>query len=320
MDFLYSQIFRTNSTRLPDLPIATARATAVVVARNIYICGGVCRDVASARVVQMYDLDKAMWTKLPPAPQYNSEAAAINNQLVLIGGREASSHTITNMASTCTEQGWEQDLPAMPTKRFRPGVITYSSYVAVAGGMAEDRRTLLNSIDVLTTTTRQWWTLANLQLPRPMYQMKITACDDHVCVAGAAIAYDVTIGRGTPSKGVWCLPVCTLGKVLANRDLRSAEVWKEIAPTPKCRSAVLQHMAHPVAVGGHDESFRTTPNIAMYDHHSNKWSTVGQLLEPRSGCTVVGLSSCSFLVCGGASDAWDLQYTLLNSMEEVHLP
>ena len=118
MDFLYSQIFRTNSTRLPDLPIATARATAVVIARNIYICGGVCPDLYSARVVQVYDLDKATWTKLPPAPQYNSEAAAINNQLVLIGGRDATSHNITNMASTCTEQDWEQDLPAMPTKRF----------------------------------------------------------------------------------------------------------------------------------------------------------------------------------------------------------
>ena len=72
--------------RLPDLPIATVSATAIVIARKVYVCWGLCPDVASARVVQVYDLDKAMWTKLPPAPQYNSEAAATNKQLILIGG------------------------------------------------------------------------------------------------------------------------------------------------------------------------------------------------------------------------------------------
>ena len=118
--------------RLPDLPIATSSATALVIARNVYVCGGACPDVALACVVQVYDLDKASWTKLPPAPQYKSEAAAINNQLVLIGGREASSGTITNMVSTWTGQGWQQDIPAMPTKRLRPGVTTYNTYLMVA--------------------------------------------------------------------------------------------------------------------------------------------------------------------------------------------
>ena len=118
--------------RLPDLPIATSSATALIIARNVYVCGGACPDVALACVVQVYDLDKASWTKLPPAPQYKSEAAAINNQLVLIGGREASSRTITNMVSTWTGQGWQQDIPAMPTKRLRPGVTTYNTYLMVA--------------------------------------------------------------------------------------------------------------------------------------------------------------------------------------------
>ena len=301
--------------RLPALPITTSGATAIVIARNVYVCGGVCPDVASARVVQVYDLDKATWTKLPPAPQYNSQAVAINNQLVLIGGCEASSSTISNMVSTWTGQGWQQDIPAMPTKRARPGVTIYGTYVIVAGGQAEDNQTPLNSIDVLNTTTLLWSTPANLQLPQPMFAMQITVSATHICVASASIAYDATADTATFSNGVWQLPVSTLTKVLMGED-HSPHDWEEIAPTPHNCSALLQHTAHPLAVGGHDVSGKATSNIAVYDPHSNKWSTVGQLVEPRAGCTVVSLSRHSFLVCGGLSDLMDLN-TPLSSVEVV---
>ena len=301
--------------RLPDLPIATAYATALVIARNVYVCEGACLDFASTCVVQLYDLDKATWTKLPPAPQFNSEAAAINNQLVLIGGREASSGTITNMVSTWTGQGWQQDIPAMPTKRLRPGVTTCNTYLMVAGGMAEDNQTPLGSIDVMDTTTRQWYTPANLQLPWPMFGMQITVSATHICVASAAITYDATTKTGTSSKRVWQLPVSTLSKVLVGED-SGPHQWTEIAPTPHYRSALLQDTAHPLVVGGDNDSYKSTTDIAVYDRHSNKWYTVGQLLEPRTGCTAVSLSRRSFLVCGGRSDARDIN-TVLSSVEVV---
>ena len=302
------------SVRLPDLPIATSSATAIVIARNVYVCGGVCPDVTSARIVQVYDLDKATWTKLPPAPQYNSQAVAINNQVVLIGGREASSYTISNMVSMWTGQVWQQDIPAMPTKRTRPGVTTYGTYIIVAGGLAEVKETLLNSIDVLNTTTLLWSTPANLQLPLPMGGMQITVSATHICVASALITYDATTKTSTSSNRVWQLPVSTLTKVFMGED-HSPHDWVLIVPTPHYKSALLQHTAHPLAVGG-DVSGKTTSNIAVYDPHSNKWSTVGQLLEPRTMCTVVGLSRHSFLVCGGRSDPSDIN-TPLSSVEVV---
>ena len=301
--------------RLPDLPIATSFATALVIARNVYVCGGVCGGVVPARVVQVYDLDKATWTKLPPAPQYYSEAAAINNQLVLIGGWEASSRTITNMVSTWTGQDWQQDIPAMPTKRARPGVTTYNTYLMVAGGRAEDNQTILCSIDAMDTTTRQWYTPANLHLPRPMFTMQITVSATHICVASASIAYDAT--TETTSKRAWQLPVSTLSKVLVGED-SGPHQWTEIAPTPHYRSALLQDTAHPLAVGGDNDSDKPTTDIAVYDRHSNKWSTVGQLLEPHTECTAVSLSRRSFLVCGGHSDPGDMYInTKLSSVEVV---
>ena len=325
LTFSIPQVFQTSqlledqptlhSVRLPDLPIATSFTTALVIARNVYVCGGGCGDVALARVVQVYDLDKGMWTKLPPPPQYYSEAAAINNQLVLIGGWETLSRTITNMVSTWTGQGWQQDIPAMPTKRFRPGVTTCNTYLIVAGGLAEDDQTLLGSIDVMETTTQQWYTPVNLQLPRPMLCMQITVSATHICVASAVIPNDATTSTGTHSTSVWELPVSTLSTVLVGED-SGPHQWTEIAPTPHYRSALLQDTAHPLAVGGHNDTFKSTADIAVYDRHSNKWSTVGQLLEPRTRCTAVSLSRRSFLVCGGASDTRD-RNILLSSVEVV---
>ena len=91
--------------------------------------------------------------------------------------------------------------------------------------------------------------------------------------------------------------------------------WEVIVPTPHYRSTLLQDTAHPLAVGGHD-SGKATTNIAVYDPRSNKWSTVGQLLEPRTMCAVAGLSRHSFLVCGGRSDPVN-RNTLLSSVEVV---
>ena len=303
--------------RQPGLPIATSFATAVVIARSVYVCGGFCSDPTSSRVVQVYDIDKETWTTLPPAPQYQNEAVAINNQLVLIGGADASSNIISNMVSTWTGQCWQKNLPwpAMPTKRCKCGVTSYNTYVIVAGGADEDNQTLLCSLDVLDTTTREWRTLVNLQLPRPMYRNQITVSDTHICVASAGIAYDASTNTGTSSKRVWQLPVSTLTKVLANED-SSPHDWEEIAPTSNYQPALLQHTANPLAVGGHDNSFKPTCKIVVYDSRHNQWVTVGQLLEPRTGCTVVGLSRHSFLVCGGLSNVREVN-SRLTSVEIV---
>ena len=125
---------------------------------------------------------------------------------------------------------------------------------------------------------------------------------------------DATTHTNTTSKSVWQLPANTLTKVLMGED-HSPHDWEEIAATPHYKSALVQNTAHPLAVGGH-VSLKATSNIAVYDPRSNKWSTVGQLLEPRTRCTVVGLSRHSFLVCGGLRDPMDIN-TLLSSVEVV---
>ena len=238
--------------------------------------------------------------------------------LVLIGAREASSRTVTNMVITWTGKMWAITIPALPTKRMRPSVMTYGTYVIVAGGVAEDDQTLLSSMDVLDTTTWQWRTPANLQLNQSMCGMQMTVCATHIYVTSAHITYDSNTGKSTSSNSVWKMPVSTLVDVLEKED-RSSHLWMMAAPTPFCRPALLQHTAHLLAVGGRDDSYNPTSDIAMYDPQSNKWLTVGKLLKPRVKCTVISLSRSSFMVCGGCSDPQNPR-SMLNSVELVYMP
>ena len=307
------------SVKLPDLPIPTYEASAVMVHDHIYVCGGFCGAIDLARQVQVYDVSHNVWRTIPLSPQYESEGVAINNKLVLIGGFEAASGRITNLVSTWTGQGWQQDLPPMPTKRSRLGVTTYHTFVVVAGGLGEDGQTLLSSIDVLNITTRQWWTLANLQLPQPMARMQITISNAQLCVASPIVSLSTATGTSPTTRNVWQLPVTALENILTNGDNSTPHQWTMVAPTPYYDSAILQDTAHIVAVGGYDKSGQPTSDVLVYNPDSDKWSKVGQLSVPRTRCAVVSLSRTSFIVCGGYTDPRDSRNTLLTSVEVVHV-
>ena len=305
---------------MPCLCLPTSSATALIIARNVYVCGGLSPYVKAAQLVQVYDLDKKTWTILPRAPQYNSEAVAVNGKLVLIGGQDSTSHAITNIVSTWTGEDWQQELPSMPSRRRRPGVTSYRMFVIVAGGRAEDDTTLLRSTHVLDTNMRQWWTPARLQLPVPMYGMEITVCATHMYVASARIRCYATADVFTHSQSVWQLPVSALESILVKEDHGPPDEWQEVSPTPHSRSALLQGTVYPVAVGGHNDSKIPTSDIFLFNPCINEWCKVGQLLEPRIRCTAVCVHQSSFLVLGGYGDEENPRNTLLESVELVYAP
>ena len=308
------------SRKLPDLPIPTSSATAIMINDDVYVCGGgTGGDIVSARTVQVYSVSHQTWNTLPLSPQCYSQGAAINGHLVLIGGRESSSGAVTNLVSTWNGRGWHQELPPMPTKRFRPGVTTCQNLVVVAGGLGEDGQTLLSTIAVLNITTLQWSTLDHLTLPRPMCRIQFTISSAHLYVASACIAYDVATRTSTTTKTVWQLPLTALENALTTEGDNVSHHWTEIAPTPYYNSALLQDTAHVVAVGGVDQSHAPTLDVFVYDPNNNKWYKVGQLGVPRVRCAAVSLSSTSFIVCGGCTDPRDKLNTRLTSVEMVHV-
>ena len=314
--FTCIQVFRSDkmdlsnlhSVKMADLPIPIANAICIPIGRNVYLAGGVAPDVRSSQIVQVYNIDTRKWSTLPPAPQYNSEAIAINNNLVLIGGKESSNRKTTNMVSTwlVKEEKWIQTIPPMSMRRFRPGVLLLNKHLFVFGGLGEDDKTLLDSFEVLNVEEYQWSSGRGL-LPQPLFSLKLGVFGDAVILTSAWIS------TTTPTTKSWKIPVCVLEDSVTNSSSQLIQ-WASIADTPYKQPSLLTNSKQPVLVGGHRGG---QPTNGIYLYAPDHWEQIGQQLEPRIRPAVASISDTSFLVFGGYTDPYDVHHSLLQSVELI---
>ena len=297
-----------HTVKMADLPIPIANATCVIIGRNVYLAGGLAPDARSAMVVQVYNIDTGKCSTLPPAPQYWSEAIAIGNNLVLIGGLESSTDKTTNMVSTwlAEEEKWTQTIPPMSTRRSRPGVLLLKNFLFVFGGLGEDVVTLLDSFEVLNVEENQW-SSGRGQLPQPLSNLKIGVFGD------AAILTSAMISATTRTTKSWKIPIRVLEDSVTNSSSQPIQ-WTPIADIPYYSPSLLTNSKQPVLVGGH-RGGQPTKDIYLYmpDH----WEIVSRLSEPRARPAVVANSDTSFLVFGGYTSLHNPLQSLLKSVELI---
>ena len=297
-----------HSVKMADLPIPTIDTTAVLIGRNVYLAGGLTPDVRSSQIVQVYNIDTGKWSTLPPAPQTFCEATAINNNLVLIGGYDASTRKVTNMVSTwlVEEEKWTQTIPPMSTRRFRPGVLLLKNYLFVFGGRGEDNRTLLDSFEVLNIEENQWSSGHGL-LPQPLNDFTLGVFGDAVILTSAWIS------TTTPTTKLWKIPVRVLEDSVTNSSSQPIQ-WTPIAHTPYKSPSLLTNSKQLVLVGGF-RGGQPTKDISRYT--PKRWEIVGHLSEPRIRPAVAAISDTSFLVFGGYTDPQDTRQSSLKSVELI---
>ena len=139
-------------------------------------------DIKDEDKVQVFNWEELTWTILPqPTPQVCCQGVIVNNQITLIGGRESESLQFTNKLSTLVDNTWRAVFPPMPTKRSQLATLYKDGILIVAGGRTHDD-TPLQSIDVMRVTTKQWSTLVNFTLPRPLMQHQLITCGDAVYI------------------------------------------------------------------------------------------------------------------------------------------
>ena len=296
------------SVKMADLPFPTSHATCVTIGRNVYLAGGVTPDGRSAMIVQVYNIDTGKWSTLPPASQYNSEAIAINNNLVLIGGRESSTRKTTNMVSTwlVEKEEWTQTIPPMSKRRIRPGVLLLKKYLFVFGGQGEDKETLFDSFEVLNVEKNRWSSGRGL-LPQPLEFLKLGVFGDAVILTSAWIS------KTTPTTKSWQIPVHVLEDSVTNSSSQPIQ-WAPIADTPSKSPSLLTNSKQPVLVGGHRGG---QPTNGIYLYMPDHWEIVSHLSEPRVRPAVVVISDTSFLVFGGYTNPYDPLKSLLKSVELI---
>ena len=278
-------------------------------------------DIKDVDKVQVFNLEELTWTILPqPTPQVRCQGEIINSQITLIGGWESGSRRVTNKLSTLVDNTWRAVFPPMPTKRFRPAILYKDGILIVAGGCTQDDTTL-QSIDVMRVTTKQWSTLVNFTLPRPLLHQFIS-CGDAVYICNGGYIAEHQKGKGlyTPLKSTWKMSWDILYEAVLSDHPVEGRQWMELpCQTPFDASSSFSSPHSLFTVGGRDSEGHPQSAVHIYSPSQSKWVSLGQLKVPRMRSGTVQLGERAFLVVGGRNHRFTLNKdTILSSVEFVY--
>ena len=316
------QSLQLTSFLLPDLPIPTTYPNVLCDGHLVYVFGGICADIKDEDKVQVFNLEELTWTILPqPTPQICCQGVIINNLLTLIGGWESESRQVTNKLSTLVDNTWRAVFPPMPTKRARPATLYKDGILIVAGGLTQDYTTL-QSIDVMRVTTKQWSTLVNFTLPRPLMEHQLISCGDavYICNGGYIAEHQKETGLHTALQSTWKMSWDILNEAVLSDHPVEGRQWMELpCQTPFYSSSSFSSPHSLFTVGGMDSKGHPQSAVHIYSPSQSKWVSLGQLKVPRMTSGTVQLGERAFLAVGGCNHhCTHNKDTILSSVEFVY--
>ena len=295
-----------------EMPKAFVHASAVKLGDNIYICGYSSpgslkrKDVAQ---ILIYNLKNKEWSEEEGPQQIWCQAAAVNQQLTLIGGLDLSdSGRICNKLITLTDKGWKELFPHMNESRLRPGVLSLDDILIVAGGKGFNGE-FSSSIEILDCLGKQWFMVHQVSLPKAMWFLQLFICKDEIYL------YD-TGGL------LWKMQEEELRRFITPSPSASTTAkWTSISDPPK-KASFPSKCAIPIAIGGCRLPICPTKDICILK--DQKWKAVGQCKFVRLQSSMTCVTNQSLLILGGIKEwPWrndisrSTPHNTHNTLEEV---
>ena len=134
-----------------DLPFEMYGYPRVVVFKEMVYIGGGNASPDRERTVMVYDPKQDSHDTLPPYTFKWFSMAVVNNQLVLVGGKDVQTGKVTNKLGVWNQQSkrWTHPLPQMTTACNSPSVATHNNrWLVVMGGYD---KTHLSRVEILDT-------------------------------------------------------------------------------------------------------------------------------------------------------------------------
>ena len=272
----------------------------VVFKKKVYIGGGWASSDRERQTVMIYNPKQDSYDTLPPYTYRRFSMAVVNNQLVLVGGKDVQTARVTNQLGVWNERSkrWTHPLPPMTTACYTPSVATHNNrWLVVMGGF--DDKTPLSRVEILDTDSTQWYHAASL--PQPL---------SHSLPAIIGNMYFLLGGftEGGTSKKV--LNVCLddlISQAVSQPASASApptpSPWQSLPDTPLDCSTALAFNGVLLAVGG---TWSGSTAIHHYQPSSRSWVKAGELPAERSRCTCTVFPSGDLYVAGGADQRVDI--------------
>ena len=267
----------------------------VVFKEKVYIGGGSASSDRERQTVMVYDPKQDSYDTLPPYTCKYFSMAVVNNQLVLVGGKDAQTDKATNKLSVWNEQSerWTHPLPPMTTACRSPSVATHNNrWLVVIGGI--DGRTHFSRVGMLDTDSTQWYHAASL--PQPLSD-SLPAIIGNMCYLLGGYTE-----KGAASKKVFSVCLDDLISQAVSQPASASapptpSPWQSLPDTPLKSSTALAFNGSLLAIGG--GGYYGSTAIYHYQPSSRSWVKAGELPTKRSTCTCTVLPSGDLYVAGG---------------------
>ena len=270
------------------LPVTLNDAQSVVIGHNVIVGGGETPGGRTAdATVYIYDINRDYWGIHSIAPTYLSALATYRSQLVLAGGMEVASGSVTNSVHVFENGEWCPSIPAMTVARRGASAVSRGQHLIVAGGYSDSTRGYTDIVEVFDG--RSWSTAQSL--PQRCAYMKSVVYNGVWYVCG---------GLGQDCE-VYSAPLQSI--VESTQDTQST-VWTKLPPTPHIISSIAIFGQQLLAIGGGWSS--PTSAVHAFSPHSQSWPHVGDLpVAIHSTCSLT-LPNGELMTLGGTTGTGQL--------------
>ena len=200
---------------------------------------------------------------------------------------------------------WIYSYPTVSIKRSSSAVVSYKSYVIVAGGYLDDK--LIQStttVDVFDTDSGKWY-----RAPPMPYNGSFIA----PVVIGQHLYLQFGMrGSLTMSKSILKVSLPTLISHTFAEKTRDTSIWEKLPDVPFYNSTLFSIGNMLLTAGGTPtgtagvylsamkiQSYKIVSDICLFNPYTNLWVKVGNLPEPRFDCKCIAYSPGSLLLVGG---------------------
>lgn len=265
----------------------------VILGNKVFVGGGDSGgDRDKARTVMVYDLQRDKWNTLPPYNAYWFAMTALNNRLVLAGGRDLETDKPTNKVAILEAEEWAHPYPEMNIARSSTTAVSFNNHIVVAGGTDNQRR-CISSVEVLDKTSNLWY-IAD-PLPSGRTAMKSVVVGDMCYLTGG---FKHPYNR---TKVVYRVNLSELSEEAISSQATSKHTspWQTVEDTPLFYSTPLSVKGSLLTVGGMNDKDKPSSAIHLFQPCARRWVKVGDLPTARINCASSVLPTAEVIVVGG---------------------
>ena len=300
----------------PSLVCGVVRPHVVTLDNEVYVGGGNTRNLEMSRRVHKFVPGTERWESLPITPYLTFALTTVKGFITTVGGVNTISSLTTGdlFHFDGKSRKWKKTFPAMPTKRCAASATSTIDYAVVAGGIHEDGRSYLSTVEVLDVGTMKW-SVAD-PLPKPTTFMCITTCNKTNRI--------YLLGGLTKQGSIHSVFSCILTDLVrSSADVDSlpatetdGSVWEDIAQTPYHRMGCIALGGKLVVASGLNDEDHVTKSVHVFDPVTQQWTVSGEMAASRSSCSLASLGEGQLMVVGGYTNPQNWMNSLTTDVME----